>query len=193
MKHSLMLAGLFVGGRASRMGGIAKGLLQIDGEPVVVRLARLAREAGLEPVWVGLHDDAYRQALPGLREIPDAVPGIGPPGGLLGLLAHGSALALACDMPFVSARLLRRLRDEEPDAAVLAPRFDGIWEPLCARYDARVHGDLERALAAGTRSLQRFLSALPARELALDTRDELRDWDSPEDVSAARTGRTEPR
>ncbi len=176
-----MLAGLFVGGRASRMGGIAKGLLRIEGEPVVVRLARIAREAGLEPVWVGPRDDAYRQAL-ALPEIPDARPGIGPPGGLLGLLSHGSAIALACDMPFVSRALLERLRDEAPGALALAPRFDGIWEPLCARYDASVRDGLERAIAAGTRSLQPFLSALPAHELALASRDELRDWDTPEDV-----------
>ncbi|HEX5655779.1 MAG TPA: NTP transferase domain-containing protein [Polyangiales bacterium] len=178
-----MLAGLFIGGRATRMGSIHKGLLQIDGEPIVVRLARMAREAGLEPVWVGLRDDAYRRALPGLREIADAVPGIGPPGGLLGLLAEGSAIALACDMPFVSAALLVRLRDEHPSERVLAPRFDGFWEPLCARYDASVRVDLARAIAAGTRSLQPFLSALPARELTLASRDELRDWDAPGDIS----------
>jgi molybdenum cofactor guanylyltransferase len=177
-----MLAGLFVGGRGSRMGGIHKGLLTRDGEPIVVRLARVARAAGLEPVWVGLRDDAYRQALPGLREIPDAIPGIGPPGGLLGLLAHGSAIALACDMPFVSTDLLLRLRDDQPDALVLAPRFDGFWEPLCARYDGSVRAGLARAIAAGTRSLQPFLSALPARELALENRDELRDWDTPDDL-----------
>ncbi|MET0286694.1 MAG: NTP transferase domain-containing protein [Polyangiales bacterium] len=178
-----MLAGLFVGGRATRMGGIHKGLLQIEGEAVVVRLARIAREVGLEPVWVGLRDDAYRTALPGLRELADAPAGIGPLGGLAGLLAHGSAIALACDMPFVSSQLLLRLRDEQPDALALAPRFDGIWEPLCARYDARAGVALERAIAAGTRSLQPFLSALPAHELVLSSRDELRDWDTPDDVS----------
>jgi molybdopterin-guanine dinucleotide biosynthesis protein A len=177
-----MLAGLFVGGRAARMGGLHKGLLPIDGEPVVVRLARIAREAGLEPVWVGLRDEAYRAALPGLREVVDAPAGIGPLGGLAGLLAHGSAIALACDMPFVSARLLTRLRDEQPHAGALAARFDGTWEPLCARYDARILPGLEHAIAAGTRSLQHFLTALPAHELALDTRDELRDWDTPDDL-----------
>lgn len=179
-----MLAGLFVGGRAARMGGIAKGLLEVEGEPIVVRLCRVAREAGLEPVWVGLHDDAYRDALPELRALDDAPGGIGPLGGLAGLLTEGSAIALACDMPFVSAALLRRLRDEQPDAAVLAPRFDGRWEPLCARYDARVRGPLVQAIAAGMRSFQPFLTGLPAQELVLPSRDELRDWDTPSDVGA---------
>lgn len=178
-----MRAGLFVGGRASRMGGIHKGLLEVNGEPIVVRLVRVCRSVGLEPVWVGPRDDVYARAVPGLRELPDAIANIGPPGGLLSLLAEGSAIALACDMPFVSAELLIRLRDEHPSAPALAPRFDGFWEPLCARYDARVRQDLERAIAAGTRSLQPFLSALPATELALTNRDELRDWDTPEDVS----------
>jgi molybdopterin-guanine dinucleotide biosynthesis protein A len=178
----MTLCGIFVGGRATRMGGIAKGLLRVDGEPLVVRTVRVAREVGLEPVWVGLHDAGYRAAVPGLREIADAPRGIGPLGGLAGLLAHGSAIALACDMPFVSAALLARLLHEQPHAKVLAPRFDERWEPLCARYDASISATLAAQINAGTRSFQRLFAALPVERFALDARDELIDWDTPDDV-----------
>lgn len=182
-----MLCGIFVGGRASRMHGRAKGLLRADtGEPVVVRLVRVARAAGLEPVWVGLeqsaHADAYRAAA-ALPELADRPPGIGPLGGLAGLLEAGSAIAVACDMPFVSSALLTRLRSERPGAAVLAPRSQGLWEPLCARYDAAlVLPTLTRALDAGTRSFQQLLASLEVTELTLATREELVDWDTPEDL-----------
>lgn len=178
-----MWCGIFVGGRGTRMGGIAKGLLTIDGEALVVRLARHARDAGLEPVWVGLHDDAYRAALPGLREIADQPAGIGPLGGLAALLScTPRAIAVACDMPFVSPSLLQRLCGDEPAALVLAAKSDGYWEPLCARYDASILPTLRRAIAGGTRSFQQLFAQLPVQELFLESRGELRDWDCPDDV-----------
>lgn len=184
-----MLCGIFVGGRARRMGGIAKGLLRApDGdETLVVRLARLAGELGLEPVLVG--DDArYRAALPALRVVRDQPAGIGPLGGLMGLLREGdAALALACDLPFVSRSLLERLAQRASPAAVLAPReAEGLWQPLCARYDAAtVRPVLAQAIAHGTRSFQRLFAELAVEELPLSEieRRELHDWDTPEDVA----------
>ena len=186
-----MLCGVFVGGRARRMGGIAKGLLPAPdtGEPLVVRLARLARELGHEPVLVG--DAAlYREALPGLRMLVDTPRDIGPLGGLGALLeAAGDepALALSCDLPFVSGALLARLASTPSRAAVLAPRADsGTWEPLCARYDApAVRPTLGRAVAEGERSFQRLFMRLEVEALALEEHElrQLVDWDTPEDVT----------
>lgn len=192
-----MLCGIFVGGRATRMGGLPKGLLPAPdgGEPLVVRLARLARELACEPVLVG--DDArYQAVLPSLRTLPDAPANVGPLGGLGGLLAAAEGapvLALACDLPRVSRALLARLLSEQPEAAVLAPRSEsGLWEPLCARYRAdRVLPRLTEALAAGTRSFQRLFRELEVAELALDaeSRAELVDWDTPSDVTKPPPGR----
>jgi molybdenum cofactor guanylyltransferase len=170
------------------MGGAPKGLLPVDegGEPIVVRLARLAAELGMEPVLVG-RADAYRAALPGLRCLADAPEGIGPLGGLGGLLeaaAGDCVLAVACDMPRVSRALLTRL--SAPCAAdVLAPQSDGKWEPLCAAYDAAaVLPALRVAISGGVRSFQALFATLNVAELVLDAheRRELVDWDRPEDM-----------
>lgn len=190
----MMLLGLFVGGLARRMGGHPKGLLPAPdtGEPLVVRLDRIGRAVGLEPVLVG--DAApYRSALPALRVIADDPPGIGPLGGLGGLLAaagDGRTLALACDLPYVSEALVARLVADASAAPVLAPRASAlsVWEPLCARYDAKVvRPALDRLLAKGGRSFQQLLATLTVAELALgpDERTQLRDWDTPEDVPLA--------
>lgn len=184
------LLGIFVGGKARRMGGHAKGLLPApeSGEPLVVRLARLARELECEPVLVGAAE-RYASALPSLRVLADDPADIGPLGGLSALLAAAGdrpALALACDLPYVSRALLARLLQEDGDAAVLAPRStNGLWEPLAARYHAeRVRPELARAIAAGTRSFQALFAKLDVRELALPERAELSDWDRPEDLPA---------
>jgi molybdopterin-guanine dinucleotide biosynthesis protein A len=167
------------------MGGRAKGLLVApDGVPIVERTLAIVREASLEPVLVG---DAVAYAHLGVDALDDAPSGIGPLGGLVALLgrAHGSfVLAIACDMPFVSRALIVALRDAPP-AAVVAPRSDGRWEPLFARYDSRAVLPLAEAnVAATAHSLQRLLAAAGAVELPVDdaARNTLRDWDSPEDA-----------
>ena len=110
-----LLVGVFVGGSARRMGGIAKGLLPTaDGRSVVGRLLDVTREAlpGASIVLVGSSASYDALAVPSLADTPS---GVGPLGGLRALLAHAEALgfshalALACDMPLISASLLQRL------------------------------------------------------------------------------------
>lgn len=191
-----MLCGIFVGGRASRMGGIAKGLLPAPetGEPLARRLARIAVELGCEPVLVGASSEV-QAALPALRTLDDQPVGIGPLGGLSGLLhAAGTShvIALAGDLPFVSRDLLALLVHAtlEAPTEVLAVRADnGLWEPLCARYDASALAPrVDRAIAQGVRSFQKLFSELSVAELPVSQaqRRELDDWDTPEDVTRSR-------
>jgi molybdopterin-guanine dinucleotide biosynthesis protein A len=189
---SSILCGIFVGGAATRMGGIAKGLLPAPdtGEPLVARTLRLAQGLGLEVCLVGAAQ-AYQSAFSMLPVIADNPAGIGPLGGLGGLLAAAGerpALALACDLPFVSAELLERLAHERLSAQVLAPRSADIqrWEPLCARYDAAsVRAELAAAIARGERSFQALFRGLCVEELTLSPAEQrcLLDWDKPEDLN----------
>jgi molybdopterin-guanine dinucleotide biosynthesis protein A len=180
------MAGIFVGGAGQRMGGRAKGLMTAPGGGNLVdRWRSLLGAAGIDRVvLVGRHA-AYASV--DLETLADDPAGIGPIGGLAALLAcagAGQALALACDMPFVSRALVERLI-AWPDAPVVAPRRGGLWEPLCARYDAaRVLPRIRRAVAAGRHSLQPLLHEAGAFELPLDPGEEaqLRDWDSPADL-----------
>jgi molybdopterin-guanine dinucleotide biosynthesis protein A len=184
-----MLMGIFVGGASSRMGGTPKGLLPArdTGEPLVVRLARLGNELGFEPVLVG-KADAYLSTEPTLRTIADEPPGVGPLGGLQGLLRAAQnrpVIAVACDMPAISKALLTKLARTSPSATVLAPKRDGRWEPLCARYSPFATLPLlGAALARGVRSFQQLFEAMDVEQLKLSHAEEaaLVDWDSPEDV-----------
>jgi molybdopterin-guanine dinucleotide biosynthesis protein A len=191
MNSQASVLGIFVGGRGSRMGGVAKGLLETkEGELLAARLVRIGHELGLEPVLVG-RADAYAELLPGIRALADDPQGVGPLGGLHALLAaHPTqrVMAVACDMPHVTALLLGRLAAQPGNAMVVAPRSaPDRWEPLYARYDARaVLPTLRAALAQGVRSFQRLFAQLEVEELVLSAgeRRELVDWDCPEDVEA---------
>jgi molybdopterin-guanine dinucleotide biosynthesis protein A len=180
------LAGVFVGGLGSRMGGVPKGLLHgPDGATLVERWRALLDALGVEVVLVG---SAGLYASTRLPAVADEPAGIGPLGGLVGLLRRAGprqALALACDMPFVSRGLVERLLGAPAGPSVVAPRRDGLWEPLCARYDAaRVLPVAAARAASPDHSLQGLLDELGAVELPLGPGDveDLRDWDTPDDV-----------
>jgi molybdopterin-guanine dinucleotide biosynthesis protein A len=182
-------AGIFVGGKSSRMGGRAKGLLPApDGRPLVLRLAAVVGPLA-EVLLVG---EGPEYAALGFSSVADDPPGIGPLGGLLGLLRHaksGPVLAIACDMPRVSTAVVEALLGSPAAAPIVAPRRDGRWEPLLARYDAaRVVPVAMEQARRGTLSLQRLLDAAGAVALPADAYDPsvLEDWDSPEDVRTPR-------
>jgi molybdopterin-guanine dinucleotide biosynthesis protein A len=187
-----VLLGIFVGGASRRMGSRPKGLLPTGGtsEPIVARTLRLAREIGLDAVLVG-NAAAYAAIAPGIEALDDDPPGVGPLGGLAALLARAgsrAAIAVACDMPFVTAEVLLRLARGPWRGEVVAHRVDASapFEPLLARYDsARVLPVLRDAIAHDVRSFQALFAKLEIEPLAIgaDESHVIRDWDTPEDVS----------
>jgi molybdopterin-guanine dinucleotide biosynthesis protein A len=186
-----LILGLFVGGRATRMGGLAKGLLQAPADPAVDRrqtildrTLALAQRVGVEVALVG-RTDAYPKTL---VTLPDPEGDLGPLGGLSSLCAHageGHVIALACDMPYVTEALLGRLVHHASRAPVVAPKRDGRWEPLFARYAAAPTLAVVGArIARRELSLQGLLDELGAEELPLMPGEPmlLEDWDRPEDI-----------
>jgi molybdopterin-guanine dinucleotide biosynthesis protein A len=174
------------------MGGVVKGNLPgPDGERLLARLVGECAKAlpHAVPVLIG---DARAHADLGLRALADTPQGVGPLGGLRALLLHAKecgahgAIALACDLPYLSARLIERLATESPEALFLAPREGTLWQTLVARYSVLSLAAVDATLAAGDRALKRVVGRLgdQARVLPLAPEElgELRDWDTPEDV-----------
>jgi molybdopterin-guanine dinucleotide biosynthesis protein A len=192
-----LLIGLLVGGKATRLGGLAKGLLPAPdtGEPLVARLVRLCRDgaAGADIVLVG---EAGPYGVLGLPALADDPPGIGPLGALAALLADASArgtdaLAVACDLPYMTRSLVTSIRLHAPDAPAVAPRPGGTWQPLFARYAAGECLPIARALVREGRLAARgILEALGERAVALPLEEAetamLDDWDAPEDLRRRR-------
>jgi molybdopterin-guanine dinucleotide biosynthesis protein A len=192
MTERACILGVFIGGKGTRMGGVSKAALRApDGaESLAQRWVRIGEQAGLQVVFVGQGD--VGAAIDHVPRLVDDPPGLGPLGALTALLKHAQqrdahAVAVACDMPYVSAELLTKLAHDPRDAAVLCPRTsDGDkWEALFARYEpSRGLEALRQALAAAERSLQRVIARVRAEELRLSVteRAQLRDWDTPGDV-----------
>ncbi|HWZ91443.1 MAG TPA: NTP transferase domain-containing protein [Polyangiaceae bacterium] len=189
-----VIIGIFVGGSGKRMGGVAKGLLTApaSSETLVERLLRVCQEAlpDATPYLVG-QSAAY--AALGLPHLCDEPSDVGPIGGLRSLLLCAQrvgaeqALALACDLPFIDAAVLRLL-GAPLTAGARVPFVGGHFQPLSAAYaPIPTLAALERALAQGEHALRHVLEELgPALERV--EADEiqahaLRDWDTPGDIT----------
>ena len=143
-------AAILAGGRARRFGGRDKSRLLVDGRPLIVRqIEVLQRVAGR--VFV-VAPDADRFTDLGLDVCPDLVPNAGAIGGLYTALASATServLVVACDLPFLDARVLARL-------VALADEADGSWvrsgrgiEPLLACYRSATAPLVRRAIDQG--------------------------------------------
>jgi molybdopterin-guanine dinucleotide biosynthesis protein A len=176
------------------MAGLPKGLLQSPepGLSVIERLLTTVRQVVPEAACV-LVGEAPAYAALGLPAVLDVPRGIGPSGGLLGLLELAArerrdpVLALACDLPYVPALLIERVLSTAALARAVVPRAHGVLQPLCARYSPeRCLPAVRAAVADGERALHRLLARLePYHELPLGPgeADWLRDWDAPQDIS----------
>lgn len=154
---------ILAGGRALRMGGIAKGLERVGGQRIVDRVAAAFDDAGIAPRFIVANDPAADGWIAGLPRVADVHAGLGALGGLHAALAHAGTdvLVVAWDMPFVTAALLRALADEGASSgSPVLPRHasarHGV-EPLCAFYPRATLQAVERALARGERSIVRAI------------------------------------
>lgn len=144
--------------------GRDKALLPFRGGVLAEWVAREVACAAGRVVLVG---DPSLYATFGYPVIPDRYPGEGPLGGILTALCHTTAewnLAVACDMPALSAEFLRRILDaaEQSAADALVPTGpSGLPEPLCAAYHRRARVPLEGAFERGERKVMAAVACLP--------------------------------
>lgn len=187
---------ILAGGESSRMGR-EKALLQIGGEPLIVRTARLVRSVAGGATVVG--ESVAVRAL-GLPILADDWPGAGPLGAIATALRMANApwsLVVACDLPYLTKEWLEHLvaraaASEAKADAVLAMNTRGA-EPLSALYHKRAEPALRAALERGTRKVTDGLVSLrieviePAEWKRFDSEGYLfKNMNSPEDYEEAR-------
>lgn len=186
-----MIAGLvLMGGRASRMGGGDKALIEIAGRPILEHaLGRFRQQVG--PLTLSANGDPARFAAFGLAVLPD--PAAAPEGPLAGVLAGldwASGLdgvthlaTIPGDAPCPPETLVDRLLAEGGGTAA-ATSARGI-EPLHALWPLSVRARLDALILDGVRSPKRALERLDARLVAFDGPNDFLDVDEPADLARA--------
>lgn len=156
---------LLAGGRASRLGGVAKGLLRLGGEPIAAHTLALFGELFEASLIVSGDAPAYARLAP---VIPDAIPGKGAPGGVHAALAAartGWIFVAGCDMPFLSAGAVRFLWERRGGASAAGVLWQGRFEGLFAFWSRACLPAVEQLVREGDPSLWRLADAVGARLL----------------------------
>ena len=186
---------ILAGGRGSRLGGVDKAALDLNGRPllehVLAAVSPLARE-----ILVVANDDRLASD-PRLTVIRDPEPHAGVLPALLAALDTASSelmLLVACDMPFLDRALIETLVRLAEQQDVVMPNVEGREQPMHAIYRvAACRAAVRAALEQGRRRMIAFLDDV--RTLTVEEPDlrrldpELRSFfnvNTPDDLALAR-------
>ncbi len=197
MEAAAAVTGVLLAGGQSRRLGRDKRLEPFAGQPLIARVAGRLGEVCQELVAV-VAGEAGAPSLPlppGARVVPDAYPGKGSLGGIYSGLAaasHPWAVVVACDMPFLSVRLLRHLLSLREGFDAVVPVIEGYPEPAHAAYSKTCLPVIQRQLERGELKIARFFGQVRVRQVP---EDEVRRFDpelhsffninTPEDLAQA--------
>jgi molybdenum cofactor guanylyltransferase len=179
---------VLAGGLGRRMGGVDKGLVELDGKPMVAHVIdRLGSQVGA--ILVNANQNVERYSLLGHPVVPDAVGGFaGPLAGLHAGLVHTStpyAVTVPCDSPFLPDDLVARLAEglQRNEAQLAVARTFDQPHPVFALVRADVLSHLAAFLSGGGRKIDAWYATLRVVEVGFDdcadafrninTRDEL--------------------
>jgi molybdopterin-guanine dinucleotide biosynthesis protein A len=154
---------VLAGGRATRMGGEDKGLIEIAGRPMIAHVIQAMRPQ-VHRLLINANRNLEAYARFGCEVVPDLQQGfLGPLAGLATGMAHAGTdyvVTAPCDSPLVAPNLVERLycacRGGSADIAVA---HDGRrLQPVFAMAHRDLAPDLHAWLAAGERKIDRWFA-----------------------------------
>lgn len=143
---------ILAGGKSHRMGH-NKALLTVGGIPIIERVIGVAGAFAPDVTPVIVTNTPAEYAYLGLPMLADSATEAGAIGGIHAALTHAVekriawTLVLACDMPFVSAKLLRLMYAHTTDTEIIVPQVAGYTHMLHAFYHQRVLTQVTQAIA----------------------------------------------
>ncbi|OHB76570.1 MAG: hypothetical protein A2Z34_09675 [Planctomycetes bacterium RBG_16_59_8] len=156
------------GGRASRIG-LNKAFLDVGGKRIIDRIIGELSSCVDKIVIVANEPEEYRSL--GFPVHPDVIPGVGSLGGIYSGLFHSDAewnFIVACDMPFLSAELVRRLSDRAEGCDIVVERSNVGFEPLAALYARSILPVLRTMIDGGDLAIHRLFGKVRTRVAELD-------------------------
>lgn len=151
---------VLAGGKARRMGGADKGLLELDGKPLWKHVAdNLLSQLETVVVNANRHRNIYQKS--GLRVIPDSLADFpGPLAGMLSVFLQEKGdwfLFCPCDTPYIPRDLVTRLKAQRNDSAVVWVHDGERDHPTIALVNRSVQPLLQDYLQSGERRVMVFM------------------------------------
>jgi molybdopterin-guanine dinucleotide biosynthesis protein A len=149
---------LLAGGRATRMGGQDKGLIDLAGRPLAAHvLTALRPQVDTVLINANRHGDEY--AALGAAVVPDPLGGfLGPLAGVLAGLENASGglvATLPCDSPFIPADYVARMRAalDAADGEIAVATDGERRQPVFMLLRTELAADLRAWLEQGGRKI----------------------------------------
>ena len=187
---------VFAGGQGRRMGGVDKGLVELDGRALVAHvIERLAPQVG--ELVINANQNRDRYAAFGYPVVADLIPDFaGPLAGLHAAMAAATTpyiVTSPCDSPFLPADLVARLAlalAATPLDLAVARTFDQPHPVFSlVRTDVRPH--LEAFLRGGGRKIDAWYATLRVADVRFDDEaDAFRNINTAAELAAS--GNTSP-
>lgn len=199
---------ILCGGRSQRMGQ-DKGLMSLDGEPLIIRTLNIVRKLTEEIILV-LRDqkqlELYQKCVKdfkskihnvnlNIKMVIDIEIDQGPLLGLytgLSQIKSGGALILPCDSPFISPYFVNKMFElkKGSEACVLVPIWpDGSTEPLHSYYCTECIPVIKKQLEDGFRNVKSLLDKVDVIYIDVRSLDPKKrsfiNLNRPEDVSTS--------
>ena len=152
---------ILAGGKARRMGGMDKGLLQLEGETMVERIAgKLAQQCDEVLINANRHTGEYQNF--GYKVIEDELKNFqGPLAGMLTglkIIQTEWLLTVPCDGPFLSEHYATKMSEavESSGTKLAIAASVGRLQPVYALLHQSLWKSLESYLAGGERKVDRW-------------------------------------
>jgi molybdopterin-guanine dinucleotide biosynthesis protein A len=188
---------ILAGGKAQRMGGIAKGMLPAgESLSLIERLVVHLMRAGVDEIIIAANDDRPYTRI-GCAIVPDGRIEAGPMAGIeaaLGYFAgrYDAVLCLPCDMPSLSWKEMSALIAAFADTGgpvVFAQTEDSARHPLCAVVRADLRDEISAALDRAEFTVSELWSQLGGFALHFGDPKVFVNLNSPSDLDAWLAGK----
>lgn len=166
MSRAPIVGLVLAGGQGRRMGGVDKGLVELDGRPMIAHvIARLRPQVDALLINANRNADTYQTF--GAPVVADRHAGfVGPLAGLDAGLHHAGdgdawVVTCPCDSPVVPHDLVARLHGAvlAAGADMAMARADGRLQPVFLLAHTRSAPSLAAYLAGGDRKIDRWVLA----------------------------------
>jgi molybdopterin-guanine dinucleotide biosynthesis protein A len=183
---------ILAGGKAHRMGGIAKGMLRPDGSlSLIERLVVHMMRSGVDEIILAANDECPYTRI-GCVVVPDQRTDVGPLAGIEAALqyfagTYDAVLCLPCDLPSVSSREIAALITAFADTGgpvAFAQTENSESHPLCAVIHTNLLDRVSAALDRDERSVHDLWLQLEGTAVHFDNPNAFVNLNSPNDLDA---------
>ncbi|MBT3207716.1 MAG: molybdenum cofactor guanylyltransferase [Bacteroidetes bacterium] len=157
---------ILAGGNSSRMGE-NKALINFNGKRIIDHVYGTISSFCEEIIIsTNSHDFDFLQA----RIVADEIKNIGPIAGIYSALKKSSNklnIIVSCDMPYISADLLKYLITSSENYEIAIPKHDGINEPITGKFLKHTYKFFENAINDGIHSPPKVICNSKLKEVSI--------------------------